>query len=41
MIGVVGTLLGNLGGYVACWLLKHYQFIELPKDVFYVEHRAR
>jgi len=36
IIGVVGTLIGNAGGYVACWLLKRYQFIELPKDVFYV-----
>ena len=36
IIGAVGTVVGNLGGYVACWLLKRYQFIELPKDVFYV-----
>jgi lipoprotein-releasing system permease protein len=36
IIGIVGTLIGNAGGYAACWLLKRYQFIELPKDVFYV-----
>ena len=36
IIGVVGTLLGNAAGYLACWVLKRYQFIELPKDVFYV-----
>jgi lipoprotein-releasing system permease protein len=36
IIGVVGTLLGNLFGFAACWLLKRYEFIELPKDVFYV-----
>ena len=36
IIGIVGTLLGNIGGYIACVLLKRYQFIELPKDVFYV-----
>jgi lipoprotein-releasing system permease protein len=36
IIGIVGTLIGNCGGYIACWLLKRYQFIELPKDVFYV-----
>ena len=36
IIGVVGTLLGVLGGYGGCWLLRHYQFVELPKDVFYV-----
>ncbi|HXQ22724.1 MAG TPA: lipoprotein-releasing ABC transporter permease subunit [Candidatus Acidoferrales bacterium] len=36
IIGTVGTLLGNAAGYLACLLLKRYQFIELPKDVFYV-----
>ncbi len=36
VIGAVGTALGNLGGYAACWALRRYQFIELPPDVFYV-----
>src|SRR5262249_9070677 len=36
IIGVVGTVIGNAGGYVICWLLKRYHFIELPKDVLYV-----
>jgi lipoprotein-releasing system permease protein len=36
IIGVVGTLLGTVLGYGGCWLLDHYHFIELPKDVFYV-----
>ena len=36
IIGVVGTLLGVVGGYAGCWLLARYQFVELPKDVFYV-----
>ena len=36
VIGVVGTLLGLIGGYGGCWLLARYQFVELPKDVFYV-----
>jgi lipoprotein-releasing system permease protein len=36
IVGVVGTAIGNVGGYLVCWLLKRYQFIELPKDVFYV-----
>ncbi len=36
IIGVVGTLLGVIGGYAGCWVLKRYQFVELPKDVFYV-----
>ena len=36
IIGVVGTLLGSLLGFLACWALQRYEFIELPKDVFYV-----
>ena len=36
MIGVAGTLLGNVLGLAGCWLLARYQFVELPKDVFYV-----
>ena len=36
VIGVAGTLLGNLLGLGGCWLLAHYRFVELPKDVFLV-----
>jgi lipoprotein-releasing system permease protein len=36
VIGVAGTILGNLLGVLGCWLLARYQFIELPKDVFLV-----
>lgn len=36
IIGTVGTALGVVGGYAGCWLLGRYQFVELPKDVFYV-----
>lgn len=36
IIGFVGTLLGVIGGYAGCWVLRRYQFVELPKDVFYV-----
>lgn len=36
IIGIVGTLMGTLLGWVGCWLLDRYEFIELPKDVFYV-----
>lgn len=37
VIGVLGTLLGNLGGYAGCWVLEHYQVIEIPKQVFFVD----
>jgi len=36
VIGGLGTLIGNVGGYGGCWLLQHYHFIDLPKDVFFV-----
>ncbi len=36
IIGVIGTLLGTAFGWLGCWLLDRYEFIELPKDVFYV-----
>ena len=36
VIGIAGTVLGNLLGLAGCWLLARYQFIELPKDVFLV-----
>jgi len=37
MIGLVGTLLGNLGALGACLLLKQYRFIELPRDVYSID----
>lgn len=36
IVGLVGTGLGNLFGYIACWALKRYEFIDLPEGVFYV-----
>jgi lipoprotein-releasing system permease protein len=36
LIGISGTLLGLLGGFTLCSLLKRYQFIELPRDVYYI-----
>ena len=36
VIGVAGTVLGNLLGLAGCWVLSRYQFVELPKDVFLV-----
>jgi lipoprotein-releasing system permease protein len=36
VIGILGTMAGILGGLGGAALLERYQFIELPKDVFYV-----
>jgi lipoprotein-releasing system permease protein len=36
VIGGIGTLGGVAIGLLGCWLLGHYQFVELPKDVFLV-----
>jgi lipoprotein-releasing system permease protein len=35
VIALVGTVLGNLAGYAACWLLRRYE-LGLPPGVFYV-----
>lgn len=35
VIGIVGTLLGVVLGIFGCYVLKNYQFIELPGDVYY------
>jgi len=35
IIGIVGTLVGTLLGYLGCWVLDTYHIIDLPPDVFY------
>ena len=35
-IGLAGTAIGTVLGYLGCVLLSRYQFIDLPVDVFYV-----
>ena len=37
IIGTVGTLLGASGGVGLCVLLKKYQFIKLPQDIYYID----
>ena len=37
MIGLLGTFLGVGGGLGLCWLLKHYKFIKIPKEVYYTD----
>ena len=36
MIGTMGTVLGEVLGYAVCGLLKRYEFIKLPPDVYYI-----
>lgn len=38
LIGAVGTTLGFGLGVALCSLLKKYQFIKLPADVYYLDH---
>ena len=36
-IGFLGTSLGAIGGFILCYLLKRYEFIKLPKDIYYID----
>ncbi len=36
IIGGLGTFLGAAGGIILCLLLKKYQFINLPQDIYYI-----
>ncbi len=36
VIGIIGTILGLIDGYLWCFLLDRYQFIHLPGDVYYL-----
>jgi lipoprotein-releasing system permease protein len=37
IIGALGVLLGTIGGVGLCVLLKKYQFIRLPQDIYYID----
>jgi lipoprotein-releasing system permease protein len=37
IIGGLGTILGAAGGIGLCLLLKKYQFIKLPQDIYYID----
>ncbi len=37
IIGTLGTSLGALAGLTLCFLLKKYQFIKLPQDIYYID----
>lgn len=36
VIGITGTILGLIDGYLWCFLLDRYQFIHLPGDIYYL-----
>lgn len=37
LIGFTGTFIGAIGGFGLCYLLKRYQFIKLPSDIYYID----
>ena len=37
-LGIMGTFWGVLGGAILSFLLKKYQFIKLPQDIYYIDH---
>jgi lipoprotein-releasing system permease protein len=37
LIGSLGISLGTLSGITLCSLLKRYQFIRLPRDIYYID----
>ncbi|MCX5697753.1 MAG: ABC transporter permease [Candidatus Omnitrophica bacterium] len=37
IVGLTGISLGTLGGSALCALLKKYQFIKLPQDIYYID----
>jgi lipoprotein-releasing system permease protein len=38
VIGVVGTTVGAIAGLALCWVLDHYELIQIPMDVYQVSH---
>jgi len=37
-VGAMGTFWGFTGGVAVIFLLKKYQFIKLPQDIYYIDH---
>ncbi|RKY32474.1 MAG: lipoprotein-releasing system transmembrane subunit LolC [Candidatus Omnitrophota bacterium] len=37
ILGFLGTFFGTAGGILLCILLKKYQFIKLPQDIYYID----
>ena len=38
VIGIVGTAVGAVGGYLVSWILDRYKLIRVPMDVYQVSH---
>jgi lipoprotein-releasing system permease protein len=38
LLGLTGTVLGALAGFVVCWVLDSFQLISLPGDVYFITH---
>lgn len=38
VIGIVGTAIGAVMGSAVAWALHRYQFVDLPGDVYFVDH---
>jgi len=36
-LGLLGTVIGNILGFVICWVLENYKIIELNEDVYYLD----
>ncbi|MGA1846721.1 lipoprotein-releasing ABC transporter permease subunit [Deferribacter abyssi] len=36
-IGIVGTVIGNILGYLICVILEKYKIISLPEDIYYMD----
>jgi len=38
LIGVVGTVIGVVGGYLLSYVINTYEIVKLPADVYYLSH---
>lgn len=38
LIGLIGTILGIIGGFILSYILNTYQIIKLPPDIYYLSH---
>lgn len=37
IIGVVGTVMGNILGYIICFILERFKVISLPEDIYFMD----